>query len=158
MSIGKRIKECREKVGLTQEELAKLLGVSKGAIGNYESDASYPKIENMTKLFDILKTDANFLFQDDMVVSPREILSFAEQVHIKKYRELDSYGKDTVNTILNKEHKRCMEQAEQKSNQSKTGRMLHQKIVAFGGRNSEKEVSEDELKKRFEALRNGEEE
>lgn len=152
MSIGKRIKECREKVGLTQEQLAKLLGVSKGAIGNYESDASYPKIENMTKLFDILKTDANFLFQDDMVFPQKEILSFAEQVHIKKYRELDSYGKDTVDTILDKEHKRCTEQAEQKPQQP--GKMLTEKIAAFGGNNSERQISEDELRKRFETLRN----
>lgn len=64
MSIGSRIKECRESIGMTQEELADIMGVSKGTIGNYETDVSYPRFENMSKLFDALKTDANYIFQD----------------------------------------------------------------------------------------------
>jgi transcriptional regulator with XRE-family HTH domain len=34
--IGKRIKEARLNLGLTQEELAEKIGVTKGAIANYE--------------------------------------------------------------------------------------------------------------------------
>lgn len=107
MSIGSRIKECREQVGITQEELAKILGVSKGAIGNYESGASYPKIENMTKLFKILKTDANYIFQDETKTIPKDMLSESEKKHIKKYRKLDPYGQEAVDSVLNVEYKRC---------------------------------------------------
>ena len=35
MSIGSRIKELRIKNKITQEELAKKIGVTKGAIANY---------------------------------------------------------------------------------------------------------------------------
>ena len=67
MSIGSRIKEARKKRKLTQEELAALIGVTKGAVANYENEVSIPKIEILYKLFDALKCDANYLYQDDMV-------------------------------------------------------------------------------------------
>ncbi len=107
MSIGTRIKECREALGITQEELAMLLGVSKGAIGNYEAGIGYPKVENMTKLFKILKTDANYLFQDEVSTKVKEILNNQEKQHLHKYRQLDDYGKEAVDSILNVEYKRC---------------------------------------------------
>ena len=102
MSVGKRIKECRQQAGLTQEELAKLLGVSKGAIGNYESDISYPKIENMTKLFEILKTDANYLFQDEFENEMEEDVAHnSEEINLLiNYRKLDTISKEIVNKII----------------------------------------------------------
>jgi len=107
VSIGSRIKERREEINITQEELARLLGVSKGAIGNYESGFSYPKIENMTKLFEVLKTDANYLFQDNINDMEEEKFTFNERQHIKKYRTLDEYGKEAVDNLLDVEHRRC---------------------------------------------------
>ncbi len=107
MSIGSRIKERRDELGITQEKLAELLGVSKGAIGNYESEQSYPKIENLTKLLEILKTDANYLFQDDIVQTNDFSFSGSEKKHIIKYRALDEHGKDIVDTVLEKEYFRC---------------------------------------------------
>ena len=64
MSIGTRIKQRREELGLTQPTLAKMVGVSKGAIGNYESEVSSPNEPILIKLFDALQCDANFLYQD----------------------------------------------------------------------------------------------
>jgi len=107
VSIGSRIKERREEINITQEELARLLGVSKGAIGNYESGFSYPKIENMTKLFEVLKTDANYLFQDNINDMEEEKFTFNERQHIKKYRTLDEYGKELIDTALDIEYNRC---------------------------------------------------
>lgn len=117
MSIGSRIKERREAMHITQEELAHLLGVSKGAVGNYESGTSYPKIENMNKLFNVLKTDANFLFQDEIDKLKDDRLSEQERMTIKKYRILDKHGKKVVDFILNEEYDRCtyIEKPEEKS-------------------------------------------
>ena len=64
MGIGKRIKEAREAVGLTQAELAKLVGVTPSAITNYENEISHPKEPILYKLFSALNCDANYLFQD----------------------------------------------------------------------------------------------
>ena len=52
MSFSQRLKERREKVGLTQMELANILGITKGAIGNYETGFSSPKADILYKLFD----------------------------------------------------------------------------------------------------------
>ena len=43
MGIGKQIRRAREQLGLTQGQLAKAVGVTKSAIGNYESGVSHPK-------------------------------------------------------------------------------------------------------------------
>ena len=66
MSIGRRIKEARLNRGLSQEALARLVGVSKGTIGNYEIDLSNPNEKTLIALMDCLKVDANFLYQDEM--------------------------------------------------------------------------------------------
>ena len=64
MSIGIRIKQAREKRGLSRKELATLVGVTVSAIGNYETDISFPKAPVLCAMFSALRVDANFLFQD----------------------------------------------------------------------------------------------
>lgn len=107
MGIGKRIKEARENLGLTQSELADLVGVTGSAITNYEKETSHPKESVMYKLFDALKVDANYLFQD-VVNIPKKVndVTLVEYEHIQKYRSLDPFGQETVSYILNRETKR----------------------------------------------------
>ncbi|MCM1336008.1 MAG: XRE family transcriptional regulator [Bacteroides sp.] len=107
MSIGSRIKERRLELGLTQPHLAELLGVSKGAVGNYECDLSAPNEKILIKLFDILKCDPNFLYQDSISSLRQPVVSDSEIKQIKKYRVLDEHGKDMVDTVLEKEYTRC---------------------------------------------------
>lgn len=109
MSIGSRIKELRIKRNITQEELAKMIGVTKGAIANYENEISSPKIDLMYKLFDALDCDANYLHQDDMKKRTYKDKSTPEEFNkiIIKYRNLDDHGKKLVDTILDKEYIRC---------------------------------------------------
>lgn len=64
MGIGKRLKEARERAGLTQEELGRLVGVSGSAITNYEKETSHPREKIMYALFDALDVEPNYLFQD----------------------------------------------------------------------------------------------
>lgn len=110
MSIGSRIKQRREELNLTQPELAKIVGVSKGSIGNYETGVSSPNEKILFKLFKALKCDANFLYQDDMLELSKNNefqIHYLEKEIIKKYRSLDEYGKEAVDSILDIEHKRC---------------------------------------------------
>lgn len=106
MGIGNRIKEARLNLGYTQEELANLLGVTKGAVANYEVETSHPKEPIMYKLFDALQVDANYLFQDEMGSNYPMKVSYSEMEHIKKYRSLDSHGKEMVDFTLLKEWER----------------------------------------------------
>lgn len=109
MSFGSRLKERRESLNITQPQLAAMLGVSKGAIGNWETDVNSPRATLLYDLFDILKCDANYLFQDEMrnlrykdKATPEEFENI-----IKKYRDLDDHGKDMVDVVLEKEYDRC---------------------------------------------------
>lgn len=114
MSIGSRIKEARTNKNLTQEELASKIGVTKGAIANYENEVSVPKTDLLFKLFDSLECDANYLYQDDMKALKNDFMvTLTEQNLIKKYRVLDSYGVNLINTIIDKEYIRVTEQSMQ---------------------------------------------
>lgn len=104
MGIGKRIKELREREGLTQEELAQRLGVTPSAVGNYEREVSHPKENVLYRLFEALSCEPNELFADQFDAS-----SAPGQVHLKKYLELDSHGRELVDACTEIEHQRCTE-------------------------------------------------
>lgn len=106
MGIGFRIKEAREQLGLTQTELGNIIGVTGSAITNYEKETSHPKETIIYKLFDALKVDANYLFQDEMGSDCPMKVSYNEMEHIRKYRALDEHGKEMVDFILLKEGER----------------------------------------------------
>ena len=108
MSIGSRIKQRREELGMTQPELAQKIGVSKGSIGNYESGVSSPNENILFRLFEILKCDANYLYQDDINKKVEIDLDFSEHEKnmIKKYRALDHISQKAVNSIINIEYER----------------------------------------------------
>lgn len=103
--IGDKIKERRLELGLTQLQLSELTGIKKNTISNYENNVSSPSEENIFKIMEALKCDANYLFEwfekEDL------ILSSDEKTFINKYRKLDDYGKEAVDDILNIEYRRC---------------------------------------------------
>lgn len=109
MGIGKRIKEARESLGLTQKELGSLVGVTGSSITNYENETSHPKEQILYQLMRVLKCDANYLFQDSFdLISSNFQCSLYEQDHIKKYRPLDEHGKKIVDMLLDAEYTRCI--------------------------------------------------
>lgn len=113
MSIGERIKKRREELGMSQSELAKRVGVTQGSIGNYETGVSNPKMELMPKIFDALKTDANYIFHEAVEVQKIE-LTFKETTMIKTYRDLDAHGKKMVDFVIEEEFGRCKKQLAEK--------------------------------------------
>lgn len=118
MSVGSRMKERRESLGMTQVQLAELLGVTKGAIGNYETDANSPKASILYKVFEVLKCDANYLFKDEIRERREYTASPHEMEHlVKKYRLLDPYGKEAVDGVLDVESRRC--EADRQAKQAK---------------------------------------
>lgn len=63
---GKRIKMCREKQGLTQDELAVQMGKSsKQTISSWENDKNEPTLSDFKKLAQILGTTVSFLIGED---------------------------------------------------------------------------------------------
>ena len=109
MTIGEKIRQRREQLGISQSELAKRIGVTQGSIGNYESGVSNPKMELLPRLFEALNTDANFLFGEASRLQRIEF-TYSETVMIENYRCLDDYGKKAVKDLLQTEYDRCTAQ------------------------------------------------
>ncbi len=108
MGIGYRIKEARERLGLTQTELGAMIGVTGSAITNYEKETSHPKEQIIYKLMETLNIDANYLFQDAVKLKTSNNVSLLEYELVKKYRVLDSHGKEMVDFTLEKEYERSV--------------------------------------------------
>lgn len=105
MSVGSRIRELREDKELSRAELADKIGVTIGAVSNYENEVSSPKEPILFKIMEVLECDANYLFQDSInIPTMKDSFSVLEHNLIKKYRELDAHGKDMVTTVLQKEY------------------------------------------------------
>ena len=62
--IGKRIKQRREELGLTQEEFAEKLGLTTNYISTLERGASFPRCEKLILILNGLETSADAIFCD----------------------------------------------------------------------------------------------
>lgn len=113
MGLSNRLRERREQLGLTQSEVASLLGITPGAVGNYETGVSTPKADILFKVFDALKCDANYLFQDEMKNMTDEDAATPIEMEnlVKKYRDLDDHGRKMVDFTLKEEWERSKQTA-----------------------------------------------
>ena len=117
MGIGYRIREARERLGLTQTELGRIIGVTGSAITNYEKETSSPKEPIIFRLIEALDIDPNYLFQD-CVKMPDTIsnITLSEYDYIRKFRFITEYspdGADTTNAVLDKEYNMALKLKEQ---------------------------------------------
>lgn len=62
--IGKRVKQCRERLGITQEELAEKTGLTPNYISTVERGMSFPRCEKLIILLNGLETSADAIFCD----------------------------------------------------------------------------------------------
>ncbi len=60
-TFGKRIKSLRQKMGLTQVELGKMLNVTDLAVTKWESDASLPNTITLIKIADYFNVSIDYL-------------------------------------------------------------------------------------------------
>ena len=66
MSFADRLKEARRICGLSQEELAEQLEVSRQAVGKWEQGQSYPEVEKLLTLCAVLNTSLDALMTDEL--------------------------------------------------------------------------------------------
>lgn len=64
MEIGAKIKEARTRTGLTQEQAAEALGVSRKTISNWENEKTYPDIVSVVKMSDLYAVSLDRLLKD----------------------------------------------------------------------------------------------
>lgn len=116
--IGKRIREKREALGITQEELAVRLG--------YKNKSTIAKIENGTndivqskvvEFANALNTSVSYLmgWKEELQAQSQLQISQSEQSLLHKYHSLDDKGKHTVDTVLEMEYNRCNDNRSEES-------------------------------------------
>lgn len=72
MSFGERLRLWREKLGLSQEQLADRCGSSEPAVRSYEKDRNRPSYDTIVKVCDAMLVNPDFLMQDDLIANPYE--------------------------------------------------------------------------------------
>lgn len=83
IELGARLREVRTKRGLSQTELAKLVGVTPSTISQIESNLIYPSLPALLKMAEVLSVDVSSFFQEKMNVARRLVFSPNESSEIK---------------------------------------------------------------------------
>lgn len=79
--LGDRIKKERIKKEITQNELAKIIGVSASTIGMYEQNRREPDSSSLTKIADYFKVTTDYLLGRD------EINTIAAHIDSEEFTE-----------------------------------------------------------------------
>lgn len=65
LTLGEKIRELRKAKGLSQEELAARINVSRQAVSKWETDLSLPDIDNIVQLSRLLGVSTDYLLLDE---------------------------------------------------------------------------------------------
>lgn len=60
-----KIRELRDRAGMTQDELAASVGVVRSAVANWEVEISLPKVRQLPLLAEVLECSIDELFDND---------------------------------------------------------------------------------------------
>lgn len=91
MSLGQYISARRKHMGLTQEELADKVGVSKSAVAKWETDGGLPDRDNLRRLAEILGVSVDELHR---IIKRAEMKNadFGVNITPEVIAALESYG------------------------------------------------------------------
>ena len=84
MTLGEKIKEARKQAGLSQDQLAEKLSVSRSAVAKWESNKGLPDVSNLKALALLLNVSIDYLLDDSDAMA---------QIVIREEYDLSSYGK-----------------------------------------------------------------
>lgn len=73
MNLPKQIKKYRDQLGLSQEELAEKIYVSRQTISNWENERSYPDVNNLLLLGVLFNASLDELVKGDLEKMKKEI-------------------------------------------------------------------------------------
>jgi len=76
MILGYRLRELRKENKMSQEDLGKLLGVTKVSISGYENGTRIPSLEILNGMLDVFGVSADFLLGRELNVVCEEDTTF----------------------------------------------------------------------------------
>ena len=83
IDLGLRLKEFRLRRGLSQTELARLVGVTPSTISQVESNLIYPSLPALMKMAEVLSVDLTSFFEDRQEGTGRLVFTQADAVEVK---------------------------------------------------------------------------
>lgn len=96
MTFGEKLSKSRKEAGLSQEQFAEKMSVSRSAIAKWESDRGMPDVNNLKVMAQLLDVSVDYLLDED------EKLSFNKT---KEAIELDSF--EVTGKCRNKKDAAC---------------------------------------------------
>lgn len=66
MELGKHVKEHRARLGMSQEQLAEAIFVSRQTISNWETDRTYPDVQSLLLLSNLFEVSVDELIKGDV--------------------------------------------------------------------------------------------
>ena len=100
-TIGMRIKECRRKLGMTQEELAEAIYTKKCTISAYVTGKIDIKVSILRDIAKILHTTAGYLMDGDEMGFDAEIMQLAMMLQEMKNEEVRKVAVEHVKALGN---------------------------------------------------------
>lgn len=96
MTFGQKLKEIRKRLNLSQEQLAKILSVSRQAITKWEGDNGLPDIDNLKSLSKLLGITIDSLLDN----SNLPLLDMKIELDRNKYSNKKTLYKDVLNNYF----------------------------------------------------------
>ena len=158
--IASILKQLRESKHLTQQDVAIGINVNSSTYKNYEYGRREPDLETVSKIADFYGITTDYLLGREPLPDPFADLNINredEEELIETYLSFPPEVRACLMDAIIKLGEAAKGEREQQqlhnSIQQSTGRMMTEKIIAFGGDNEENEISEDELIERFRAIK-----
>lgn len=82
MSIGEKIQQLRKVSGLSQEQLAEMIGVSRQAISKWETDQSVPEVEKILVLSRVFSISTDELLGNNISINAEVSTPQLEEIAI----------------------------------------------------------------------------
>ena len=98
--IGARLRQQRAQAGLTQDQLAEHLGVSKRTQGNYESGASDAPASYLSMAASLLGFDVLFIVSGTRATLKSEALTEAEDSIVQQYRSIPADDQRAIRRFM----------------------------------------------------------
>lgn len=95
MSLGENLQFLRKKAGVTQEELAERLEVSRQSVSKWEADVSFPEMEKIITLCDMFGCTMDTLVKGNAEREVREDVTGYDS-HMNRFAKQISVGVGTV--------------------------------------------------------------
>ena len=83
MTLGQKLKRIRSKFGLSQEQLAEIMNVSRQAITKWENDNGLPDVSNLKELSKVFGLTVDYLLDDN---NGLPALSMKKELDKNKYK------------------------------------------------------------------------